>query len=165
MLPKLAGPAKCRKGGLVPLMQEECTSPSYWSEVIGERWSCLGESVYYLIPIRVCFNRRSLTVAPTCHLAMSPDGGRAIRREDRGGGVISPISSPSLVDPDSVGVSTPHPPCSFTARWAALRACFLSFYVRIFLLGACFASHLATSSNRLASRGSLRSPLRPYARS
>jgi hypothetical protein len=91
-------------------MQEECTSPSYWSEVIGERWSCLGESVYYLIPIRVCFNRRSLTVAPTCHLAMSPDGGRAIRREDRGGGVISPISSPSLVDPDSVGVSTPHPP-------------------------------------------------------
>jgi hypothetical protein len=37
--------ASHKKGGSVPLMQAECSSPSCWSEVTDERWSCLSESV------------------------------------------------------------------------------------------------------------------------
>jgi hypothetical protein len=83
-----------------------------------------------------------------------------MRGGDRGEGVTSPSSSASSEESDSEGVSSPR---SFTARWAALRACFFSFHAHIFSLWSRFASHLAVSSGKLVLCNALRAPLRPYA--
>jgi hypothetical protein len=69
-----------------------------------------------------------------------------------------PSPPPSLEDPDSVGASNPR---TFAALWAVLRTCFLSSRARTLSLEACIASRLSTSSGRLASHGSLWTPLRP----
>jgi hypothetical protein len=83
--------------------------------------------------------------------------------EDKGGRVISPSSSTSPEDPNSVGVSFPR---SYVGRRTALFVCSrsVSFYVRIFSLKERLTSCLDVSSGRLASHGSLWVPLRPCAR-
>jgi hypothetical protein len=96
-------------------MQVVCSSSSYWSKVSSKRWSCLSESVDDLVPVRVCFNQRSLNMAPTYRLTMSPSGGGVMHREDREGGIISPSTSPTLEDLDSVGYPPPAP--SPPDRW------------------------------------------------
>jgi hypothetical protein len=72
-----------------------------------------------------------------------------MHREDEGGRVVSLSSSPSMEDLELGGVH-PHP---FAARPTARRALSLSLHVHVSTLEACFASHLATSSGELASRG------------
>jgi hypothetical protein len=81
---------------------------------------------------------------------------------DMGGGVTSPSSSSSSEESNSVGVSSPR---SFTARWAALRALFLSFRTRIFLLWAQFASHFTASLDKLMPHDALLAPPRLCTRS
>jgi hypothetical protein len=147
----MARPIKPRVSELSP--PPPTTLIPYRSKDTSARADYTDGSIYGPVSVRGHFSRRAPTEIPACWLKRSPSEGRSSGGGEWGGGVTSPLSSPSSYssssppeDSCSEGVSSPR---ALAVGRAVLQAHLLCLHTRNHSMWVRLASRLAASSGKV----------------